>query len=152
MPKEGASSGQLLGGEGNTLRQNQGWVPQTWAQGLGSSVLSAPGGGGGLANASFLHQDMQGPSELAGIPTRAASPACSLPHPPHPRPPKNLPLSGPASPWTPLALTSFCSSLKRSCRGSTWEDPPGKGTSREETCSTCSEEKHRREHPQKAAG
>lgn len=45
MPKEGASSGQLLGGEGNTLRQNQGWVPQTWAQGLGSSVLSAPGGG-----------------------------------------------------------------------------------------------------------
>lgn len=69
MPKEGASSGRLLGGEGNTLRQYQGWVPQTWAQGLGSSVLSAPGGLG-LANASFLHQDMQGPS------------ACSLPHPP----------------------------------------------------------------------
>lgn len=61
-------------------------------------------------------------------------------------------LSDPASPWTPPALTSFCSSLKCSCRGSTWEDPPGEGTSGEETCSTCSEKKKQREHPQKAAG
>lgn len=161
-----------LGGEGDTVRQHRGWVPQTWAQGPGSSVLSAPGGSG-LANAPFsAHQDVPGSPRISGDPcgssTSHLQPPSSMGNTLLTQPPRghqeslgaaedlalpclaSLPcpasLPGPALHRTPSALTSFRSSLERSGRDSTWEDASG-----EETCSTCGEENNQREHPQKAA-
>lgn len=135
-------------------------------------MVSAPGGSG-LANAPFpAHHDVPGAVRIGGDPRESST---SRLQPPSsmgkalltqaprghqespgaaraPALPCLAPLPGPASHRTPPALTSFCSSLERSGRGSTWEDTPGVGASREETCSTCGEENNQRERPQKVAG
>lgn len=94
---------------------------------------------------SHLHPQLQGKSSpnpgspgTPGVPGGSPSPRFAL-------------LPDPAWSRTPPALTSFRSSLERSGRGSTWEDAPGEGASGEETRSTCGEENHRHQHPQKAA-